>query len=178
MKPVYVWQCCGALGFSIPWAEWITHGVYPTNSRQEALVYLYSRKGQLGDRNREGLVTPREEQIGVTAICLDEYLDVHLGVQWDMVFARIVEAAGGDEQRIYHAGVPPCLGQPRSADKRLSGGWIAIARDALQRKTGATNNRDALQYLLQSQAGEWKIVEILAELAAQAYSEGLSERTG
>lgn len=30
---IYVWDVCGELGFSIPWAEWKCYGIFPFNTR-------------------------------------------------------------------------------------------------------------------------------------------------
>lgn len=105
VRAIRVYDCCGALGYLIPWAEWKASGILPTSyiGGDKAFVYLFSRKGQLGDERRALAVMPKVGEIThdvLPAIDLDEYiLPDSLAIDWLAVKLAIVQAAKSDTYR-------------------------------------------------------------------------------
>jgi hypothetical protein len=89
---IYVWDCCGALGFTIPWAEWHCQGIYPARPHQRRPhIYIYSLRGQLGDKDKERLAAPNPIATCKGIINVDDYLTIDLRVDWRVVLAGIFD---------------------------------------------------------------------------------------
>lgn len=90
---IRVYDCCGMLGWYIPWATWKAHSslpLVPTRRFDQPHVYLYSDKAQFDQSRtlRPPMRAIATQMLGV--VCLDNYISaVTQAVMWSDVEREI-----------------------------------------------------------------------------------------